>query len=90
MNASYTFGMCNINSRSVYGWMFECRGVTKRVAGRKTFAMGDTHTKHEQLAVKIGQKGVSGSFGGGSAGPGYAPELMIQFGVRFGGAGFVR
>ena len=77
MNAIYTFGMYNVNSWSVYGWMFECRGVTERVVERKTFAAGDTHTKHEQLAVKICQKSWSCSFGGGSVAPGYTPKLMI-------------
>ena len=67
MNASYTFGMYNINSRSVYGMMFKCCSVTERVAERKTFAVGDMHTKHEQLAVKIEE---NLGFGGRSGGAG--------------------
>ena len=47
------------NERKLYLWyvqhelavgvwgMFECRGVTERVAERKTFAVGGTHTRNK-------------------------------------------
>ena len=48
MNASYTFGMYNVELAVGVWVMFGSRGVTECVAEQKTFAAGDTHTKHEQ------------------------------------------
>ena len=71
------------------GEMFECRGVPERVAEEFCCRGKHTHETRTIICQKWSKMQISQFRRSVLAAPGCAPELVLQFGVRFGGAGMV-